>query len=292
MTVTTAGAVRVPVDGPRPRAPKYTLLSVAQEFAVARWQAGVSVVPYPSGAPDSEDPCGDGTLGIKSDPEALTLPAGFPSFLAYLGEVCTSYSIGADPEQWRAWQERAAVALMARISFALERQWIAASFVVEDGEGNPVPHLADGNADVLAGGAAQGAATAVGYLEDALGNTGQDGVLVLTPAVVAYLGYANFEEDRTGRLTTARGTTVIVADGATGDWNRPVGEAAAAAGQSWCYATTFPLAQVGDRIILLPESRNQATDLTTNEAIYRAEIEAAVAWDTTLQAAVLADWSP
>jgi hypothetical protein len=292
MTVTTAGAVRVPVDGPRPRAPKYTLLSVAQEFAVARWQAGVSVVPYPSGAPDSEDPCGDGTLGIKSDPEALTLPAGFPSFLAYLGEVCTSYSIGADPEQWRAWQERAAVALMARISFALERQWIAASFVVEDGEGNPVPHLADGNADVLAGGAAQGAATAVGYLEDALGNTGQDGVLVLTPAVVAYLGYANFEEDRTGRLTTARGTTVIVADGATGDWNRPVGEAAAAAGQSWIYATTFPLAQVGDRIILLPESRNQATDLTNNTAIYRAEIEAAVAWDGTLQAAVLADWSP
>ena len=291
MTVTTAGAVRVPVDGPRPRAPKYTLLSVAQEFGAARWQAGVSVVPYPPGAPDSTDPCGDGTLGIKSDPDALTLPAGFPSFLAYLGEVCTSYSIGADEGQWRAWQERAAVALLARISFALERQWIAASFVIEDGEGNPVPHLADTNADVLAGGAAVGAATAVGYLEDALAATGQDGVLVLSPSVISYLGFANFE-DLNGRLVTARGTTVIVADGATGDWNQPDGQAAAGAGQSWCYATTFPLAQVGDRIILLPDARSMATDRTTNETIYRAEIEAAVAWDTTLQAAVLADWAP
>lgn len=291
MSVTVAGATRVPVDGPRPVPPKYTLLSVASDFAVERWRAGVTMVPYPPDMPDAQDPCGTGTLGIKNDPTGIDLGA-FPSFLAYLGEVCTSYSIGADESQWRAWQERAGVALLARISFALERQLIAASFVNDDGDGNEVPHLADTNADVLNSGNATAAASAVAYLEDALAATGEDGVLVLTPSVISYLGYANFEEDRLGRLTTARGTQVIAADGAVGDWNRPDGQAAAASGQSWIYAMLRPKAQVDDRVLLLPETRRQATDLTSNEATYRAEVMAAVAFDTRLQAAVLADWNP
>lgn len=290
----TMTAARIPLDGSIPRPPLYGLMSVATEVT-QELRAGAVVVPYPADMPKGHDPCSEATLATKDAPEELSIPDGFPVFTAYLGEVCTAYSIG----DWAEWQARANVALAARTNWALERQLVDASFAPVLGDFD-TPHLTDANAEVLNSGSALAAAVAVALLDERIAYSGIEGVIHATPGVVTYLGFDAFRDDR-GVLRTAAGTPVIVGQGysnhgwglsPSNEAESPEGEAAAGQGQSWIYATGRPQYQLASDIIAWPDELADALDRETNEVLYRAERDLWVGWDGQLQAAVLADWSP
>jgi hypothetical protein len=262
----------------------YGLLSVAQEADVeAITRGGANIWPYPAALPMAEDPCATGTSREKAVPDAITLPAPFPSWTAYLGDICT----GVSEQRFREMQGKTNAAFAARIGFALERQLVNAEFAA-------APHLGDDNVTLLNSGGATAAAVAVAFLEDAIAQTAQDGVIHVTPAVVGFLGGNHFRDDR-GTLRTTRGTPVAVGAGYVGSDTPTSGgtpDTAAGVGQSWLYATGPVMYRLGAQIILHPETITQALDRSDNTVVYRAEQDAWVAWDTQLQAAVLADWSP
>ena len=284
-------AARIPLDGPIPRPPLYGLTSVATEVT-QDIRGGAVIVPYPAALPNALDPCSEGTE-TKDIPDSLVIPDGFPVFDAYLGEVCTAYNIG----DWGEWQSRANVALAARTTWALERQLVNAQFQATMGNAD-VPYLGDAELDVVVGGAVP-ARVALAYLDGAIASTGIEGIIHITPEVATYVGWEALRDDR-GTLRTASGTRVVVGQGYSSasldtlDFPGaapPDGEAAAAAGQSWIYATGPVLYQQG-AIFAGPPDLGEALDRDTNEVIYRAERPLWVGWDAQLQAAVLADWSP
>jgi hypothetical protein len=283
MSVMTGAAPRIRIDGPLPRPPRYTLSSVAQAVPDdAHWRAGGAVTGYPSDAPSGHDPCSAGTSRIKDGPSAPNYTGVFPAFTAYLGEACGTYGIG-DYDEFR---RRSEVALAARVSMALEQQLASASYV-------DAPHMGDDDVVLLATGAAVPVVTALGYLEDHLGASGQDGIIHVTPAVAAVLG--DWLRDDRGVLRTGRGTPVAVGDGYIGADTPTSGgskDTDAAAGQAWLYVTGPVLYRLDSEIVSLPETLAEALDRATNDVVFRAEQDLWVAWDKQVQGAVLADWSP
>lgn len=285
--MSTIAAVKAfPITGPIPRAPRYSLLSVAQEIQDSQWFRGVAPEPYPPGVPGAIDACLQGTMADKGTPEALDLPGDFPTFLGYLGEICTAFSIG---EEFPAWQAKANVALQARRSWILERQLM-------NGEFADSKFMGDSDANVVTG--ALPAAAAIAQLEALGAATGQEYWLHAPPEVIAFLGYNNFADDR-GILRTATGAPVVVGHGYSQDDNTPdidvgappVGQAAAGDRKSWIYVTGPVMARVADAVFLNPETMSEGRDWEQNTVVYRAEQQMVVAWDGQLQGAVLADWS-
>lgn len=281
----TLVAGRIPLDGPIPRPPLYSLVSVATEVT-DDLRGGANIIPYPAAMPGAADPCADGSTRTKDDPEGLDLPEGFPKFTAYLGEICSSRGIGS----WDEWRARANIALTARTSFALERQLVNATYAT-------APNLAGAgaapNPSLPAGASAVPVLTALSWLEAAIAETGQEGVIHVPPPVATAVGAA-LHDDR-GILRTASGTPVVVGAGYFFVDSDTLGDAAggssAAAGQSYVYATGRVLYQAGP-LLNNPETLAEALDRETNDVVYRAERDLFVAWDGQLQAAVLADWSP
>lgn len=275
----------IPLDGPLPVAPPYGLKTVAQEVTgdEPHWRGGAVVVPYPSAMPSAEDPCAIDSEALKDTPSALTIPEAFPAFRAYLGEICTAYSIG----DWDAWKARANVALSARENWALERQLVTAQFV-------DAPALNDAEVTFPGGTSALASLTAVAWLEAAIAATGIAGVIHMPPPVATSLG-DTLRDDR-GTLVTPAGTPVIVGQGywfvdsdTAGD---ATGGSSAGAGQSWIYATGPVQYRMGREMEALPEDISETLDRDDNTVVYRAERDLWVGWDTQLQAAALADWSP
>jgi len=288
----TLTAARIPLDGPAPRPPLHSILSVATEVT-EDIRGGAVVVPYPPAMPDSTDPCADASERLKDTPLELTIPDGFPVFRAYLGEICTAYNIG----DWDEWKARANLALVAREAWALERQLVNAAFQLTSGS-QDTPNLAGAGGapdpSLPAGTGAVPVRTAFAWLDAAIAATGQQGVIHAPPPAVTAAG--DILVDDRGVLRTATGTPVIAG---TGYWfadSDTAGDAAggtsAAAGQSWMYATGPVLYQRGRDLEAMPSDISEALDREVNEVIYRAERDLWVAWDGQLQAAVLADWSP
>lgn len=269
------------VDGPLPVAPPRSLLTVpgvVQDTLDSRWTNGAALYGYPDGLPDTWDPCLTGTFAVKSDASSFETP-DFAAFIAYLPIFCSSFSIAQDPD---GFAERAELALDATISFAVEKAL---------SRGIPMssnPFLADANADVLAGGAAVNPATGLAYLEDAIGATGRAGLIHATPGVTSswFSTFPLFVPEITSTLFTANGTPVSSGGGYKGA--TPTGEAAAAVGQDWVFATGPVQAWIADEPKL---SIEDVLDRSNNDVTYRAEKYALVTWDTSLQAAVLVDWS-
>ena len=266
----------VTIDDLRPEPPPHSLVNtpgVLQDTGDARWLNGVSVYPYPPIVPGLWDPCSAGTFRTKDEGEDISIPV-FASFVIVLPITCSAMSIG-DPEDFA---NRAEIAMEAVESFAIEEQLSQGTGIITN------PYLADANANVLAAGAAVAPAAALSYLEDAIGATGKRGMIHATPSVVSQW----FDQNRSvGPLITANGNTVVSGGGYIGA--DAVGEASAAAGQSWVYATG--LVEVYRAPVVVPDI-SEVLDRSNNDVTFRAERYALVVWDTQLQAAILVDWTP
>lgn len=266
----------VTLNGPLPLAPPHSLIntpSVLIEGETDRWLNGVTVYPYPSNLPGLWDPCSAGTFRTKDEGDGETLPM-FASFVVYLPITCSAMSIG-DPEEFAG---RAEIAMRAVESYAVERQLVSGDGIATN------PYLEDAAVTLLASGAAVSPASALSYLEDAIGGTGKQGMIHATPSVVSQW----FDQTRDNSpLVTVNGTKVVAGDGYIN--SRPTGGSLAAAGQSWVYATG-PV-EVRHSDVLMPDI-SEVLDRSNNDVTFRAERYALVEWDTVLQAAVLVDWTP
>lgn len=269
----------VMLDGPLPVAPPRSLLTVPgvlQNPGDDRWMNGVGIWGYPEGEPLLWDPCGTGTYGTKSAESTWSSPE-FGAFVVYLPVTCSAFTVASDPE---GFAQRAEVALDAITSYALEQ---ALSQGVPPL--NISPFLADAAVAFPGGTAALTPAVGLAWLEEAIGATARQGMIHATPAVVASW-FDTTGWDPPG-LYTPMGTPVAAGGGYAGA--TPAGQAPAAAGQSWVYATGPVRAFVQREVTL---NIKDVLDRSDNVVTFRAERYALVEWDTALQAAVLIDWAP
>lgn len=286
---TTGIAPRIVLDAPLPRAPLRGLLSTPAAATpvppVAHWQAGANLYPYPDAMPDANDPCASGTFRQKATPTAVGTVDPFDAWTAYLGQICTAMGVGP----WDLWKARADAALQARTSWMLERQLAYGSFATDN------PFLGDADVTLPAGAGGVAAAVALAYLEGFVARRGQQGVIHLTPEVAAFLGFTYLYVDGQNLRTVGTGTPVVVGQGYSDQGGAenlaPHGGSEAAAGQSWCFASSPIIYRVGE-LLALPETITEALDRSNNDVIYRAERDLWVAFDGGPHAAVLADWSP
>jgi hypothetical protein len=281
MSTITLGPPMV-LDGPVPVAPPRSLLNTAQfvETTDTHYLAGGQVYSYPTDLPTVHDPCADGTFRLKPDGSAWDNPT-FGPYTVVMPITCSAYE-GKNP----GFADRARIALQARESFAVARE-------LSQGATAPLnPYFCDANVTLLAAGAAVAPDVGLSYLEEAIGATGQMGMIHATPAVGNSWNTTGGDglTVASGRLVTAaNGTPVALDGGYVGA--RPTGGSAAAAGQSWVFATGPVQYRRGDIQIIAPDLAG-TMDREINLVTYRAERDYVVVWDIALQAAVLVDWTP
>lgn len=277
MSTTAVGPLTV-IDGPVPREPEHALLSIpGVRQDGGRWEGGVWVYGYPQDTPEMWEPCSTGTFRVKTEGSEVTNQRFDPTAL-YLPITCTASGMG----DWREFGNRAEQALEARTSFGAEQ-------VLSQGVVGSIntPFLGDSNVTKLNGGAATSAGTALAYLEDAIGETGEAGLIHATPGVGTM--WADYLMVDNGVLKTiATGTPVAVGGGYIG---AEANATAPGAGNAWAFASG-PVGVFVSPIQLVGEDINGTIDTSNNDVTFRAERLVLPYFDTALQVAVLVDWTP
>ncbi len=274
------------IDGPLPVAPSRSLLSASLVTIVPddseRFGVGGAVWPYPPETPTSWAPCSTGTFRVKADGDGWDLPI-FNAYTLYLPITCSSITAHLD-----GFEDRARLAFAARESFGV-------AYELATGHSDALnPHLTDSNVTVLNGGTAVTPDVALSYLEDAIGATGQAGLIHLSPAAAAAIngsGGFGIEMQAGQLLTTANGTSVAVDGGYIGTHPESVPHPPAT-GTAWAYATGPVQVRRSNRVFVEPDEISEAMDRQINEVTWRAERDYLTIWDTQLQSAVLIDWTP
>lgn len=268
------------LDGPVPVAPPHSLLNTAQivEESDGHWLAGGHVYSYPTDLATAHDPCDEGTFRLKPEGNTPEQPI-FGSYELALPITCSTYE-GKNP----GFADRARLAFQAVESFAVANELASGATMVLN------PSIADVNVVLLNAGAATAPADALAYLEDAIGATARMGMIHATPSTASAWTDGQRIDEVGGRLITLANRTPIAADGGYIGVT-PSGGGAAAAGQSWAFATG-PVQYRRTEIDVVPDDLSEALDRTLNVVTYRAERGYLVVWDTALQVAVLVDWTP
>jgi hypothetical protein len=293
MSVTAVG-VALDLDGPLPVPRRFSLLAtpgivveeVGPEGGDPRWMAGVNVIGYPNGLPNSWEPCATGTTRVKSDGGDQPQKR-FDPIAVYLPLTCSSHGL-RDPQKLA---DRVELALDATLSFGVERALARGVALSTNGS------LGDGNMIALASGAAVSPSVGLGYLENAIGDrTGRQGVIHSTPAVVAAWGYGDAVNPSNDPVTegpsalglrSPNGTPIISGAGYIGA--HPTGGLAGPTPTSdWVFATGPVEVRIGRA---QPVSIEESIDTRINDIVVRAERYVLYDWDGALQVGVLIDWS-
>ena len=283
MSTTGVGPL-LAIDGPAPLAPPHSLVNtpgIVLDRDIGRWMNGVNIFGYPDDTPSLWAPCSDGTFQIKAEGGDMLI-ARFDPFAVYTPITCSAMGIGSA----REFAGRAEIALEATLSYGVE-EGLAKGIPGQVVDVNP--YFGDENLTALGGGAV---APAVGlsYLENAIGATGRQGVVHLTPAVasaVANLLCFHEAEDGEYHPYTASGNRVVIGDGYIG--TDPDDETGPAAGQDWVFATGPVEVRIGPLVF---NDLAETLERSTNDVTFRAERHVLATWDTALQAGVLVDWAP
>lgn len=280
MTVTAIAGPRLDLDGPRPVAPKHSLLNtpgvlIPQDdprWADGRWMNGVNLIGYPDSVPLTWNACDPNATGsgIKEEGEAGP-QAQFDPFVVYLPVTCSALSYPFIEE----WSE---VVLQATYSFAIEQALVG---LVDAGLA-PNPQLGNSNVFKPVGNTAKSPIVALSYLENEIGKTGRTGMLHAAPAIISQLNTDTFLDP--DNLITTNGNPVVsgggyidaYADGEQGG-----------AGQDWMFASGPVEVRVSDMVIT---NLKESLDRSDNVITFRAERWVLATFDTALQAAVLVDW--
>lgn len=276
MSVQAIAGPRLDLDGPRPVAPRHSLLNtpgvVVADDDLGRWLNGVNVIGYPASVPLTWNACipEASDLGVKDEGDAGD-QAQFDPFVCYLPVTCSSLSY----PYIREWSE---TVLEATYSFAVEEALVGKQVA---GLG-PNPSLGDGNVHVLAGGSAKSPIVALSYLENAIAATGRKGLIHATPATITQLNTDTFLNPE--QLLTTNGNQVVSGDGYI---DATANGLTVGAGQDWMFASGPVEVRISPLAITdLAES----LDRSDNTITFRAERWVLVTWDTSLQAAVKVDW--
>lgn len=267
------------LDGPLPVAPRHGALSVPGVLrdGDATLLNGVNVWGYLIDTPHLWEPCLEGTFREKESESEWDQPR-FDAFVSYLPIQCST--ITARPEEFR---DRAERALAAKLSFAVEEA------LAKGVDSSTNPFFGDGNLTQLGGGPVT-SQIGLNHLENAIGQTGSQGLIWATPGTISDWNFVNLvTEEADGTIRTANGTIVVSAAGIYD--TDPSGKTASdpAAGQEWAFATGPAFAYVWQGPNL---DRAEYIDRENNVITYYAERFVLAGWDTSLQVGVLIDWVP
>ena len=197
--------------------------------------------------------------------------------MVYQGIVCSTISVGGDPDEFF---NRVEKALDATLSAGVEKA------LAEGITGSSNPFLGDANVNILNSGTAVSPGVALSYLEESIGTTCRPGMLHFTPAVVAALQAFPVGGEADPDLVTANGTPVVSGMGyqdvQTTDLTEP------GATEDWAFATGPVNVYLGPVVARTPK---QVIDRSDNVVEYFAERYVLAVWDTVLQDAILVDWA-
>lgn len=277
MATLTAVGPRLDLTGPRPVAPPHSLLNTRGVVVDdgTRPLNGVTLDTYPPGLPVVWDPCSAGTVRVKDSSDGDRPLPTFDAFVIYIPTICSYFSSNG-------LQEMTVVALEARQSFGAE--YGLAHGVA--GMGNPF--FGDNNLNQLgADGLTPGEGLA--RLENAIGETGQRGMIHATPAVVtAWTRLALVGDDPSSpetNLITMNGNPVVSGGGYIGI--HPLGKTASSDGIDWAFATGPVEVRLGPPSV---SDVRSSLDRSDNTIEFRAERAILAVWDTVLQDGVLVKW--
>ena len=250
-----------------------------------RWLNGVAVYPYPEEAPSVWDACAAPPVEKSFGTNAV--PPEFNTMTVVQAITCTSQQV---PDE-AAFRARAVVAITARESFAVAREFMSGANLPSQ------PYLADGMGTFPNGNVSTRPNHALQILEAEIGLTGSLGVIHCSPMMAtALLGSGFVIQDKTGVIRSINGN-VVIPDGGYIGVSTPVGHPAPGPTEEWAYATG-PVDLRRSDIFTTPDNRTEALDRGTphsatngrpNTFTYRAERYYVASWDVVLQAAVLCD---
>jgi len=282
MSTFTAVGPALDLDGPLPVAPEYSLLNTLRALGNVvtdnnRVFNGVNVFGYPIDTPSLWEPCSAGTYRDKDSTSDWDQPR-FDGLVAYLPITCST--ITQDPAETATRAERA---LEATLSFGVEQA------LAKGVTGSTNPYLGDTNLTQLGGGAILPQA-GLNYLENAIGETGRQGLIHATPGTISAWNFVNLiTVDTGGVIRTANGTPVVSGGGYIN--TDPAGKTGSTptTGIEWAFATGPVRVYLEDSPTLSPY---QYIDRSNNTVEFRAERYILPLWDTSLQSGVLIDWTP
>lgn len=267
------------IDGPLPVAPPHSLLlteGVVLGRDATRVLNGVNVDGYPTGCASLWEPCSTGTFRLKSNESTILTPR-FDSFVAYKEVVCSSLGMG-DPFSFA---QRVEKVMDAILSAAVEEA-IAGGI-----EESANPFIGDGTVDVLSA-AAVSPKTGLAYLENAIGRTCRQGMVLATPASVVAMGDSPFPSVPEKPIITRNGTPVVSADGIIGLDTPSLPATDPDGTEDWMLASGPIHVYLGPIEV---RDIEETLDRGINEVTVIAERYVLAFWDTALQAAVKVDWS-
>lgn len=269
---------RIRVDGTAPSAPLHNLLSAPGVLqSGGRWDGGVNLWGFTTDVPSTWDACSSGTFREKDEGSQVGFES-FDSFVIYVSQLCSTFGTATDLP---GFARRADAVLNATSSFAVEKA------LAQGVDGLQNKYLGDSDLVSLATNVSP--VVGLSYLENAIGATGRQGIIHLTPAVAAQLDLDLSNNNAGGPLMTLSGNVIVIGGGYIG--TDPTDEPSPDTSHDWIFATGPVQARVS-KILSGPDEISGMVDPETNEVIYRAEKLANVAWDGELQVGVLVDWVP
>lgn len=275
-------AMPVSIDGPLPLAPPYGLVPTVEIIndPDEYWINGAQVWGYPPGNPSAIGGCVNGTFAVKDIAEGAINPT-FGAITTYLAFQCTKRS-------FRSYDELKARLLQA--FDASDSHSVASEFA--NGIALPLnPYLGDPDLDIISPNGAGNAISAedgLAFLEDAIGATGRQGIIHITPATLPALDTRVIKEG--GKLRTMNGTLVVSDGGYIGAVPADAADPSLDTGESWMFATG-PV-QIRRSNPFIPQDQiEQALDRSDNTVVLYAERYYLVSWDGELQAGILVDWT-
>lgn len=283
MSTTGVGPL-LAIDGPAPVAPPFSLVQipgVVVERDTGRWMNGVNIFGYPEDTPSLWAPCSDGTFGVKAEGGDMPVER-FDPFAVYTPITCTAMGMGSA----REFAGRAEVVLEATLSMGIEE---ALAKGVPGQVSDVNPYFGDANLDILTGSAVS-PTVGLSFLENAIGSTGRQGMVHLTPAVAsAVANLLCYEDDGTGNKYpyTASGNRVVIGDGYIG--TDPDAGTSPGTGEDWIFATGPVEVRVGPLVF---NDLAETLERSQNDVTFRAERFVLAEWDAALQAGVRVDWTP
>lgn len=257
--------LKQPVDAPQARPPKQGIIAAAPIIDDAEFRfAGFRFLP---------ERCADGgrlAIECEGDTSQMQLASNpaivtGDSMLVYTGDSCSTLGVLGIDLVDRATRH---VSIVQSFQIAAEL-W--------DGSLNlDALSLADPAADDLSSGAVS-AIAAIGMVDWGIGRVtqGQQGMVHMTPQILAQLALGNGPLRREGGLWLTPMDNIVVADaGYSG--NGPDGQPAGAS--QWIYGTTMIYLRLG-KIETIPETPAQAIDRSVNTIEYWGWRPAAWEWD-------------
>lgn len=267
----------LPVDGPIPAPPVYSLVGAALtgETVNGHWEAGLALRPYPCNPGQVWDPCSSGGSRTKTETGAthIAASADYNPFVVVKAVECSTR------QGLRDHRERVVAAFNSLRHWSIEREFWEGNVI----SGNP--HLAGPTTTTIATGV--GLKTAMAYLDESIGDTSQRG-MIHAPKFVASQWVANqVVRDVGGQLRSPMGNIVVSGGGYSnlGPAGTDPNGTSPVITKSWVYATG-PVQVYASEVYVTPDDEASAVNRSANTIAYRAEQTVAVLWDQCLHVAV------